>query len=276
VAPTFALLVVQVAQAVSGVTVSQASTPTFQQTFRATVAATLHVSNTSVVIASVTASARREQRRALQSSGGVNIVYTVTATAATNVSSVSAAISTATTKGTFTASLVSAGYTSAAVTGQVVVFDATPTRSPTVAPTSATPTTSPSFPPTTWSSPSSAPTFVPFAYPYNLQPGGVISTYVGSLAGGNSGGPATSAGFHKISGVSLDSSGTLYIVDSLNNCVRKVDPKTTITSTAIGVCGSPSGYSGDGGPATAALLNVTGAYLSVAADYTGNLYVPDR
>ena len=51
----------------------------------------------------------------------------------------------------------------------------------------------------------------------------------------------------------LGSDGDLYIADLYNNCVRKVDGTTGIISTFAG--NGTTGYSGDGGLATAASLN---------------------
>jgi sugar lactone lactonase YvrE len=90
------------------------------------------------------------------------------------------------------------------------------------------------------------------------------------------GGPAKSAGLCGPSDVTLDASGNMYISDLGVYCngpgghtVRKVNPDGTITTAAgTGVFG----FSGDGGPATKAQLNVP---LAVAVDQEGNLYIAD-
>src|SRR5215204_444364 len=91
------------------------------------------------------------------------------------------------------------------------------------------------------------------------------------------GGPATKAAFCGTSDVKLDASGNMYIADGGIYCsgpgghtVRKVDPDGTITTVAG--TGEPD-FSGDGGPATKARLNVP---FAVAVDREGNLYITDE
>ena len=98
---------------------------------------------------------------------------------------------------------------------------------------------------------------------------GTITTVAGTGAGGFSGdgGPATSAQLRRPRGVALDGAGNLYIADSENNRIRKVDTSGTITTVAGG--GSDLG---DGGPATSAQLRRP---IGVAVDGTGNLYIAD-
>ena len=84
---------------------------------------------------------------------------------------------------------------------------------------------------------------------------GVITTVAGiGTDGGFSGdnGPATSARLYIPRGVAVDSAGDLYIADSENNRVRKVSNGVIITVAGSGT----AGFSGDGGPATSAQLNV--------------------
>jgi sugar lactone lactonase YvrE len=101
--------------------------------------------------------------------------------------------------------------------------------------------------------------------------GGVISTVAGSgnQGSGGDGGQATSAGLKAPSGVAVDASGNLFIADYLDQRVRKVTPGGVISTVAgTGV----QGYSGDGGPATAAQLNEP---WGLAVDASGNLFVAD-
>jgi len=101
----------------------------------------------------------------------------------------------------------------------------------------------------------------------------IITTVAGTgTVVGNSGdgGQATSAKLRTPRSISIEPiSGTLYIADQSNNNVRKVDPGGTITTIA-GT--GAAGYSGDGGPATSATLNLP---IGIAVDPAGNVYVAD-
>ena len=92
-----------------------------------------------------------------------------------------------------------------------------------------------------------------------VTPGGVINTYlVGTIAG--HGVPA---------GVAADAAGNLYVSDSYLNWVVKVTPSGGVSTIAgTGTAGS----SGDGGPATQAMLN---APQALTLDPAGNLYITD-
>jgi sugar lactone lactonase YvrE len=110
---------------------------------------------------------------------------------------------------------------------------------------------------------------------------GVITTVAGSQQSGYSGdgGPATSAQLNLPNGVAADSAGNLYIADSFNNVIRKVNASNGIISTVAGngygasqVGAYTGGYTGDGGPATSAELYLPEA---VTLDSLGNLYIAD-
>jgi uncharacterized protein (TIGR03437 family) len=111
---------------------------------------------------------------------------------------------------------------------------------------------------------------------------GKISTVAGTGVSGYSGdqGPATAAQLFRPLGVAVDTAGNLYIADTLNMVVRKVDAATGIVRTVAGNTaltsfsgGFPFGsYSGDGGPATSAGLDQPSG---VAVDSAGNLYIAD-
>jgi sugar lactone lactonase YvrE len=145
-----------------------------------------------------------------------------------------------------------------------------------------------------------------------VTPRGEISTFAGNGLSEYSGdgGPATKASLNCPFGVATDISGNVFIADTCNSVVRKVDTSNTISTFAsipmaqsmttdpsgdlyvadgIPNCviwkitpgGNPSivagvaqrcGFSGDGGPATQAFLNRP---FGVALDSAGNLYIGD-
>ncbi|MGI9119568.1 MAG: right-handed parallel beta-helix repeat-containing protein [Acidimicrobiales bacterium] len=104
---------------------------------------------------------------------------------------------------------------------------------------------------------------------------GIITTVAGTGAFGFSGdgGPATEAVFASPVRVALDNSGTfLYIVDQQNLRIRVVDLSTGIITTFAGngEGGFGAPVSGDGGPATEAVL---GGPLDVDVDSAGNVFI---
>jgi uncharacterized protein (TIGR03437 family) len=102
--------------------------------------------------------------------------------------------------------------------------------------------------------------------------GGIIATVAGNGAArfSGDGGPAAAASLNSPQGVALDAAGNLYIADYSNSCVRKVNASNGIITTVAGT--GFRGYSGDGGPATAAKL-ITPA--GVAVDSDGSIYIAD-
>jgi hypothetical protein len=112
-----------------------------------------------------------------------------------------------------------------------------------------------------------------------IQPGD-IATIAGTGTPGYSGdnGPATSAQIAAPYAVAVDKSGNIYIADDGNDVIRKVTTAGIISTFAgesansIYACDYQGGYSGDGGPATQAMLNCP---LGVAADGLGNVYIAD-
>ena len=98
---------------------------------------------------------------------------------------------------------------------------------------------------------------------------GIISTVAGNGSYGCSGdgGPAVSAGLNSPYGITIDPAGSLYIADTLNSRIRKVDTNGIISTVAGN---GAYGYSGDGGPAVSAMI---GYASGIAVDPVGNLYI---
>ncbi len=84
------------------------------------------------------------------------------------------------------------------------------------------------------------------------------------------GGSATSAELDFPMAAVKDAAGNIYIADLDNYVVRKVAAGTGVISTIAG--NGTSGYSGDGGPATSAMLR---APTALALDALGNLFIVD-
>ncbi|MGH3913570.1 MAG: protein kinase domain-containing protein, partial [Pseudonocardiaceae bacterium] len=104
-----------------------------------------------------------------------------------------------------------------------------------------------------------------------IDPNGRISTVAGTGVEGYSGdgGPATQAQLGFPLALAVDDSGNLYIADTANGRIRKVDAAGMITSIA----GSGTeGFAGDGGPAAVAELTLP---EGVAVDQSGSLYIAD-
>jgi sugar lactone lactonase YvrE len=104
-----------------------------------------------------------------------------------------------------------------------------------------------------------------------VSPDGIISTVAGSDAPGFSGdgGPATQARLNTPAGLALDTAGNLFIADSVNRRIRKVDANGMISTVAGN---GTTRYTGDGMPATE-----TGFVwpVGVAVDAVGNLLITD-
>jgi sugar lactone lactonase YvrE len=100
---------------------------------------------------------------------------------------------------------------------------------------------------------------------------GTIETLAGNGQAGFSGdgGPAKAAQVFAPRQLALDVAGNLYIADSGNARVRRIDATTGVIRTVAG--SGVRRYAGDGGPATAAGMNVAG----VAVDAAENVYIAD-
>ena len=104
----------------------------------------------------------------------------------------------------------------------------------------------------------------------SILEGYTISTFAGTDSDIRDGGPATGSQLTFPYGVTIDSRGIVYIADSYNHRIRKVDTDGIITTFA-GT--GEEGYGGDGGPAAEAQLNWP---TGVAVDDNGNVYIADR
>lgn len=83
---------------------------------------------------------------------------------------------------------------------------------------------------------------------------GTIATIAGTVAGfGGDLGAASAAKMALPRGLSVDGAGNLYVADSANHRIRRIDAATGTITTIAG--DGPQNFSGDGGPATAASLD---------------------
>ncbi len=112
-----------------------------------------------------------------------------------------------------------------------------------------------------------------------ISTSGIISTIIGNGIAGYTGdsGPATAAEISAPSGdITMDASGNIYIADQNNQVIRKVNISgiiSTYAGTGYGCCGGGGGFSGDGGPATAAEFSSPSGMVS---DTSGNIYIAER
>lgn len=100
---------------------------------------------------------------------------------------------------------------------------------------------------------------------------GTITTFAGSgpPGFGGDGGPATGARLDHPGAVAVDAAGNVYVADTGNNRVRRIDPLGGITTVAGN---GDTTFGGDGGPALSASLS---GPRGVAVDRAGNLYIAD-
>lgn len=92
-------------------------------------------------------------------------------------------------------------------------------------------------------------------------------------------GLATAISLNKPQGLALDTAGNLYVADSSNGLIRRIDATTQIMSTFAGKCvigpeqGCTGGFNDDGGLATETFLDQP---MSIALDAKSNVYFADR
>jgi sugar lactone lactonase YvrE len=99
---------------------------------------------------------------------------------------------------------------------------------------------------------------------------GIITTMAGNgiPAYSGDGGAATNASLNRPFDVALDAFGNLFVADTFNSCIRRVDTNGFISTVA----GKNAGFGGDGNAATNASLNHP---YGVALDVSGNLFIAD-
>jgi streptogramin lyase len=98
---------------------------------------------------------------------------------------------------------------------------------------------------------------------------GTITTLAGTGARGSTDGPAATARFNGPKAVRCDAAGNVYVVDTENHSIRKIDVKAVRVTT---VAGGRKGPGGDGGDALeAGLARPHGCVL----DGAGTLYIAD-
>lgn len=101
----------------------------------------------------------------------------------------------------------------------------------------------------------------------------IITTVAGTSGGfSGDGGLATNAKLNQPQGVAINQFGTLYIADTSNHRIRKVDSATGIITTHAGA--GTAGNTGDGGVATSAQLNAPGRVLAYD-DVDGHIMIAD-
>ncbi len=107
---------------------------------------------------------------------------------------------------------------------------------------------------------------------FHIGYGQTISTIAGTGASAYSGdgAGAVSAALSGPFAVAADNKGNIFVADRLNHRIRKID-RSGIISTVAG--NGTAGFSGDGGPATLAMID---GPTGVAADTAGNLFIADK
>jgi len=99
----------------------------------------------------------------------------------------------------------------------------------------------------------------------------VVGKRVGATRFGGDGGAASQARLNFPSGIVIDDHGALYIADTWNHRIRRVDILTGMIQTFAGT-GQPK-WTGDGGPANSASLNEP---VALVMDMKGKLYIADQ
>ncbi len=119
------------------------------------------------------------------------------------------------------------------------------------------------------------PQAVPDMFVQQADLSGTVRFLVGTPASttrfSGDGGPAAAAGLHFPSAVAVDTDGTLYVADTMNHRIRRIDGHTGIITTIAGM--GKHRFSGDGAQAVEAALNEPAA---LALDGRGGLHIADQ
>jgi sugar lactone lactonase YvrE len=100
-----------------------------------------------------------------------------------------------------------------------------------------------------------------------INPDGKVYDIAGNGKPGSKNGNGSAASFYLPGGISLDSIGNMYVADTYNNLIRKINPMGVVTTLA----GNTARGSGNGKGPAAAFSHPTG----IAVDRDGNVFVAD-
>ena len=109
---------------------------------------------------------------------------------------------------------------------------------------------------------------------YKVDSAGTLRAYAGTglIGFSGDGGPAAQAQLANPAGLAIDAAGNLFIADTLNNRIRKVDTNGNITTVAGSEDPGVPAFGGDNGLATSARLAFPGG---VAVDQNEDLFIAD-
>jgi len=99
-----------------------------------------------------------------------------------------------------------------------------------------------------------------------------LTHVAGSGEAGYADGVGREAKFNGPKGIAVGPGGAVFVVDTENHAIRRLDPKTRAVTTVAGSGPKAGGYGGDGGPATSARLNRP---HGIAVDAKGVLFIGD-
>ena len=105
-----------------------------------------------------------------------------------------------------------------------------------------------------------------------ITPAGSITPLAGNGYSGSGDGQGFGAQFYFPTGIAVDNADNLFVVDTLNNTIRKVDPSGNVTTIAGTV--HKSGFQNSSGKGVPGLFSF-GTFAGIAVDAADNLYVAD-